>query len=253
MAFTAYLDTGKSFSIKNFKSQFKDGVAKPSLFHFKLKRYPRCFFDRSTSINTFLNKVGIDTPDILSKAINYGETIYENINNRSLSDLVFKVHRATLPNRLINSYSAKVYGPSTDFPRDIENGYFSISIYTSGTYWEHNLFSQWQSAIINYGDPVDSNYNVTYYDDIISEAQIIAYNEMGEPTYLMSLDEIWPKNVGGISFDWGNKNNNISFNVDLHYRIVKIEKIALSAQIKNNDVNRLRTFFNTLDIQDYVT
>lgn len=243
MAFTTYIDTGKSFSVKNFRNQFKDGIAKPSLFHFKLNRYPNCFYNTTSSVTSFLNKYDIGVPSLsLNKTINTIENVYENLNSRGLSDLVFKVYSTTLPTKLITTYSSKIYGPSTTFPREIENGTFQISLYASGNYWEHDFFSQWQSAITGYGNSsADPTHNVSYYDDIISEAKIIAYNEEAEPSYLVSLEEVWPINVEGINYNWGEKNEIVKFSVQMHYKLSNVEKIAFSTKIQSNVIDKIRS------------
>lgn len=249
MASTLYLDTGRSFSPQNFRNKFKDGVGSPAYFHFKLKRYPEIFYkgNRTSSIQGFINKYTGLNLDIISKVQNIGELIYENLNSRGLSDLVFKVNKALAPSRLIESFNLKYYGAGYEIPRDIESGVTNIAVFSSGTYWEHDFFSSWQASIIDYNKYINSpSFNVAYYDDIITEGEIIAYNEDGEPAYLISLEDIWPKEVGAIKFDWEGKDQIINFTVTFNYRLANVEKIAKSKQIKDDTIDKARSGLNTL-------
>lgn len=258
-----YLDTGKTFSPTYFRSSFKKGVAKPSLFHFKITRYPNIYFKSTGSSSTLSGLLGLNNilpssitssvnsitkiPSYVTTALNVGETIYQNLNGRGLADLVFKCNRVSLPSKDIETYSNKTYGPSREFPRELENGKFSITVIGTGTYVEHDFFSTWTDKIFDYNKSSESpSFNVAYYDDIVSEAQIISYDEEGNSTYLQTFEEIYPVSVGGIEYDWNEKNEIIEFSVTFAYRIMRNEKIAKSFSIKSNLSSTISTGINTL-------
>lgn len=258
-----YIDTGRTFSPSSFRSSFKDGIAKPSLFHFKIIRYPNIFFKSTGTNQTLSGLMGLNNflptqatnyintltsiPTQATSILNIGETIYQNLNNRGLSDLVFRCNKVLLPEKNIETYTTKTYGPSTEFPREIENSRFVASFLCSGTYVEHDIFQTWLDKSFDYDRKSSMpSYNVAYYDDIVSDAQIISYNENGDAAYLQTIEDIYPVSVGEINYDWNEKNEIIEFAVTFAYRILKTEKIAKSISIKSQGLSKISTAINTL-------
>ena len=253
MAFTSfYLDGGTTFNPQNFRASFKDGVGIPSLFLLKLKRYPSIFFkgkESSQSVGGLLGSVGgigggiakltglssvtnaLNTkiPTGASSILNIGELLYNNFTGRGIDDLKFKINKVQLPEKALQTYSTRTYGPLRDFPREIENSTIGFNVLSGGTYVEHELFSSWIDNIAGH-DKLDNDplFNVAYYDDIITEAELVMYNEDGEPSYICYLNEVYPRQVGGITLDWDSKNQISQFSVVLNFRVMKTEKIALS-------------------------
>ena len=133
----------------------------------------------------------------------------------------------------------KTYGPSVEFPKEIENSSMTINILCSGSYFEHEFFHTWADSITGYHGKMQNStstsknygFDVAYYEDLISEAELLVYNEDGNPSYLVRFDDIYPKSVGGIEFDWNAKNEISEFSVTLNYRTMISEKIALGVKV----------------------
>jgi hypothetical protein len=233
---TVFIDTGSSFNPTDFRNSFKDGIGRPSLFVFKIKRYPQVYYKKknTTGIGGALSAIGIS-----DQVINTGTALFETIKGRGLQDLQFRVTKFSLPSKNIETYTTKTYGPSTEFPREIENSSMTINVLCSGAYFEHEFFQSWADTITGYHGKMKNSassskaygFDVEYYDDVISEAELVVYNEDGGVTYLVKFDDIYPKSVGGIEFDWNAKNEMSEFSVTLNYRTMVSEKIAFSAKI----------------------
>lgn len=252
-----------SFSPTKFRNSFNKGIGRPSLYLFRLKRYPNVYFQKSSGgLGSIAGSIGgliggESGANIASQAYNIGETLYSSVSGSGLQDLQFRISRFGLPDKELRTYTTKIYGPSTEFPREIENGSLNFSVLCGGNYFEHEFFQTWIDAIMSYGsqknDPVtelagkainavaglfgatppkssssNTRFNVAYYDDVISDAELIVYNEDGNPSYHITFEEVYPMVVGGIEFDWNLKNEISVFNVVLNYRLMKAEKIAAS-------------------------
>ena len=253
MAYDIYFQGSNSFSPSKFRTSFNKGIGRPSLFLFRIKSYPSIYYDRqgggleNLMTNTFSSLLG-------QQSVNLGESLYENLSGSGLSDLQFRVGRFSLPNKQLTTYTTKVYGPSTEFPKEIENGTMSFSVFCGGNYFEHEFFQSWVDSILGYNTKKNSStdnligsvvngilgnnnsnssnpsYNVAYYDDIITDAELLIFNEEGNPTYLITFEEIYPSVVGGVEFDWNLKNEISTFSVVMNYKIMKAQKLALTAQ-----------------------
>lgn len=254
---TVFVDIGKSFSPQAFRDSFKDGIGRPSLFTFRIKRYPKIWFTRQSEsgLTGLISSVLPDSVSSLaSTAMNSLETAHNTVTGRGLADLQFRVGKFNLPSKQLETYTTKTYGPASEFPREIENGVFNMSVFCSGSYFEHEFFSTWIDSMLSYenkknastldlissalnklinnGTSVrDYGYDVAYYDDVVSDAELVVYDENGNPSYVITFEDIYPKNVGGIEFDWNAKNEVSEFGVTMNYRTMKAERAATSAKI----------------------
>ena len=252
-----FLDTGQSFNPTSFRHSFHNGIGRPALFSFRLKRYPAIYTAPQLSVGSILGAIlpkdlgiGIPTANLLDA----GQTLYDSVTSSGLTELQFRVDKLSIPDKNLGTYSTKIYGPSSDFPRDVENSSININVLCGGDYYEHDFFQTWIDSIITYSGtkPTSSSsqlvskllevvnihtnnsnnnpFDVAYYDDIVTEAEIVMYDEEGNATYVLSFEDIYPKTVGGMSLDWNAKNEINSFNVTLHYRIMTGSKVLATAK-----------------------
>ena len=270
---TVYAGTGGSFSPTNFRNSFKDGIGRPALFVFKIKRYPNVYYTKTNStglggvISNMASTIGLNS-SIVDKALTIGGSLYETVKGRGLSDLQFRVGKVSLPSKNLETYTTKTYGPATEFPREIENSSMNLSVLCSGSYYEHEFFQTWIDSVVGYKNKKETStldlvnsllttigvtkettsstygFDLEYYDDIISEAELVIYNEMGKPSYIVTFEDVYPKVVGGIEFDWNAKNEVSEFSVVLNYRTMKVERIAvnLGGNIVNEGLAVLNSF-----------
>lgn len=255
-----FLDTGQSFNPTSFRHSFHNGIGRPALFAFRLKRYPKIYTAPLLSVGSVLGAIlpkdlgiGIPTANLLTA----GQTLYDSVTASGLTELQFRIDKLTIPDKNLGTYSTKIYGPASDFPRDIENSSITINVLCGGDYYEHDFFQTWIDSIMTYSgskpnssssqlvskllevvnihtnDSFNNPYDVAYYDDIVTEAEIVMYDEEGNATYVLSFEDIFPKLVGGISLDWNAKNEISSFSVTLHYRIMTGSKVLATAKTGN--------------------
>lgn len=281
IANSLYGDTGQSFNPTAFRNSFSNGIGRPSLFSFRIKRYPNIYTQPQLSAAKILsNKFGGGVKHVLGvnidKAINAGQTLYDSVTSSGLSKLQFRIDKVMTPDKILGTYTTKIYGPSSDFPREIENTSINFNVLCGGDYYEHDFFQTWIDSIVTYGtskttssekvinsllnkisnskNTASSRFDVAYYDDIITDAEIVLYNEEGDASYIISLEDIFPKFVGGMQLDWANKNEISIFNVNMHCRLVTGSKVnatlktgkiigGLNAVFAENEKNILNKIF----------
>lgn len=217
-----------TFSPDNFRKQFSNGVGRPNLFQFKFKRMPNVMADPNYGLTPFqslgliskgASVLGIGSAPLLT-GINTVETMFNSITGRETRDLTFRVSKAQLPQKIINTYNVSYYGPGSRFPSEIDNSSITIDVISSGSYWEHIFFTGWQNSIIDYDRYRDNpSFDVVYFDDIVTEAELIIYNDDGEKAYTILFEKVWPEVVGGDNFDWSRKDSIVTFPVTLHYSV----------------------------------
>lgn len=238
------LTTGTdAFNPDNFRKQFKKGFASPSLFKFKLLRMPNIFSADITNpakpINTSPVTNALDLVGLGSAQLTTGATFLENSYNsiRGLQnkDLTFSVSKTQLPNKIIESFKISYNGPGWKKPREINDDSLQIEVISSGDYWEHEMLIGWQHTILNYGKTSDNfSYDVSYHQDIVTEADLVLYNVDGEVVYTVHFDKLWPEMVGGESFDWSKKDSIVSFPVSFNFSTYTVEMSGGTNPFKNN-------------------
>jgi len=248
-----YQGSGTTFSPTHFRNSFHNGIGRPSLFIFRIKRYPNIYKSPDLSVQTILPNIlpsdlGIGIPT--NTLINSAQTLYDSVTSSGLSELQFRVDKFGLPDKNVGTYTTKIYGPSSDFPREIENSSMNINVLCGGDYYEHDFFQTWIDSILTYSgtrpkstpeklistvldrigltSTKSTPYDIAYYDDIITDAELVVYNEDGDASYVITFEDVYPKVVGGISFDWNAKNEISTFNVVLHYRIMTGSKVIIN-------------------------
>jgi hypothetical protein len=261
-----YFDTKYGFSPTNFRNSFHNGIGRPSLFVFRIKRYPKIYTSPSFSgpnllRTTIPNALGVSP--FQKDLIQEGQSLYDSVTSSGLSELQFRIDKFTLPDKSLGVYTTKTYGPSSDFPRDIENGSMSMSVLCGGDYYEHDFFQTWIDSALTYSGtkpPTDpqklvstvlstlglpgntsnlTKFDVAYYDDIITDAELVVYDEEGNATYIITFEDVYPKVVGGIGFDWNAKNEISTFNLTLHYRIMTGSKVLLSTNQISKAISKI--------------
>lgn len=231
-----------TFSVDNFRKQFFSGVGRPSLFQFKLKRMPRVLADPNAGLKSPINELGyiskaatlldVGSAQLLT-SFNQAETTFNALTGRENRDLSFRISRAPMPQKTIASYNVSYYGPGSRFPSEINNDTIIIEVMSSGSYWEHELFTSWQTAIIDYDRYRDlPSFDVAYFDDIVTEAELIIYNDEGDVAYTVLFEKVWPEVVGGDNFDWSRKDSIVSFPVTLHYSVATNKKNTNNNKLK---------------------
>lgn len=267
-----YLDVTPSSSLNDFRSSFKDGLGRSNLFHFILKRNPNIIFKgientnaSEGGLNGLLNNLagGIgnaiggvlgDSSGIVNSVIQNAENIYENLNGRGASDLVYRANKISIPDKVLDTYSCYTYGPAINFARALDSGSFAVTFINSSTYWEYNYFSNWSELITNTANPNSNpSFNVSYYDDYISECNLILYDEELSPSYLFTFTDIYPISVGGLNMDWSEKDNLSEFTVVFNYRIMTSNKVALSAKLPSQILAKAASFSNLLPTNNFTS
>lgn len=223
-------NNNETFSPQKFRDSFKRGIGRPSLFLFKITRYPNIYYSKqpNTAIGGALSKVlpnsirGINTNTLIGGI----ENLTGSKGTQTLIDLQFRVSQFNLPDKQLQTFTTKIYGPSVESPKEIENSSMTMTVLCSGDYFEHDFFQFWIDSVVSYDHKKNGkSYDLQYYDDIITSAELTVYDEDGKNSYTITFEEVYPSIVGGVNFDWDRRNEISEFNVTLNYRTMKVEKI----------------------------
>ena len=100
-----------------------------------------------------------------------------------------------------------------------------MSFYCKEDMGVKSLFQQWQNKIVhNYG----SN-EFQYLDDYKASIAIIQYNEKGDETYVVRLEDAYPLMVSPLQMDWSTRDTYHNLQVTIAYRYWRELKPAETA------------------------
>lgn len=167
-------------SIDTFKSKFKDGPLIPN-------RYEVVFEDAPVSVQDAINS----------------------------KDISFMCSSLELPSRNLASAEQKMYGPLRKIP------YTSTFVDTTMTFLlsqkamiEKRFFDSWQETINDI-----NTFDSSYYDDSVCNVQVNVLSEYdNSQLYSIKLLEVWPMNVGALTFSYDTKDTPATLTVTFAYR-----------------------------------
>jgi len=167
-------------SIDTFKSKFKDGPLIPN-------RYEVVFEDAPVSVQDAINS----------------------------KDISFMCSSLELPSRNLASAEQKMYGPLRKIP------YTSTFVDTTMTFLlsqkamiEKRFFDSWQETINDI-----NTFDSSYYDDSVCNVQVNILSEYdNSQLYSIKLLEVWPMNVGALTFSYDTKDTPATLTVTFAYR-----------------------------------
>ena len=184
----------KSFNVSDFKASFKSvsELAEWSLFDFRFKALPKCLIGK------------------------YDQT--------HLSGLTMHTHKVKVPDMTIGTNQVQMSPLSIKYPFEKQNTDITIEVISSGNLWERKFFSDWQQGIIKHGVPSGSlsatgnaTFDVGYYNDYVTEAQITMYNKIGNTMEGFHIANAWPMSIGELDLDWSHKEEIPTFYVTVSY------------------------------------
>jgi len=155
------------------------------------------------------------------------------VNVGVLRLLPLRCQKASLPDMSIQTNQVTYYGVPTKYPYENSTSSLSIDVISSGNLWEREFFTAWQNYIIDYGTK-DKNptFDVAYYRDFVTSAELDVYNADGEIVTTFAFDNIWPMTMTSVELDWSSKES-LSFSVELAYShwSIKSSKSEISTNI----------------------
>jgi len=186
----------------------KDGLAKPSRFEVVLPipTYIGSFVSNSIieKILNFPNSVFNDVTDAIGSA--FGKQGQKDDQSRSSSPttsryLALQCESAELPGKTLQTYDARIYGPSFKVPYLTQYTDATFTFLCTNQFYERKLFDRWMEAI----NPTDTNNlrfprgNTTRYTTNI---KIIQYDDFIKQIYAVELIDAFPIGVAAQALNW---------------------------------------------------
>jgi hypothetical protein len=176
-------------SLTEFKSSFKNDIARPSRFD-----------------------VEIPVPLKLVAHRNTG---------RQLS---FRCENAELPSRTLATTERKTYGPTELHPYLTTYNQSTFTFIVSDDMKEKKFFDAWMDLINS-----RSTYNLAFKNDYAVSINVNQYNLKNEMTYSVSLVDAFPISVNQLDLDWSNESTYHKLSVVFAYYIWESNNIQAIA------------------------
>ena len=149
-------------SINDFKSTFKNDLARP-------------------------NRFDVDIPIPLT-LLPYLKTS---------NNLKYRCENANLPGRTLATLEQKTYGPVEKFPYMTTYNDLDLTFIVDGDMSQKVFFDAW----LNYVNPLYNN-NFRYKSDYATDLRITQYDVTNQATYSVDLYEAYPISVNQLDLDW---------------------------------------------------
>lgn len=187
-------------SIQYFLSRFRNGFAKPNRYRveFFLPRGVSASSDFVTTTNRF-----------------GGEGALPRIQNAANANQEINIacHTMTMPQRSLMTYEIKQNFAPTRLPYSATYDPITFSFYADNSYAARDFFDAWQGAVTNIG----SN-TMNFYDEYVSDIRMYAQDDAGRDTYMVTLFQAYPINIGLIDFSYSQSNNYQTVTVTMSFR-----------------------------------
>ena len=136
--------------------------------------------------------------------------------------VAFRTISVTAPGRGITSTASGVYGAIQEVGYGTIFSPVSAQIYCSPDHTERKFFTEWQDKVVGPhrtggGFATERAFNAGYYKDYVKDVTIKQYDETGSKTHEIKLREVYPKNVGELSYSY-QASELLLFTVSLQYR-----------------------------------
>lgn len=110
-----------------------------------------------------------------------------------------------LPGRSFTTVEHKVYGPTQKIATEALTGEITLQIILSEDHREREFFEEWFDQIIGphrLGVKDGGTFSPNFYDNYIGLVDIIVYDDVGNESYAIQLQEAFPQNINQISLLW---------------------------------------------------
>ncbi len=107
---------------------------------------------------------------------------------------------AQLPGTQILSTPARTFGEVREVPYEIQFDPVNLSLYIDNNWLVKKFFDDWRTKVFDYKTRVSG-----YYKDYVRDVTIYCYNKDNQESYTVKLYEAFPKTIGSVALDYGNK------------------------------------------------
>ena len=134
--------------------------------------------------------------------------------------LSYMAKTVTLPSKALGTMDTKRFGPVGKVANDLIIDTASMTFMCSADYKEHLFFDGWISGIMGQikNPKTRQEYTLSYYNDYVSQVNIIPLDRQGGAAAQVTLKEAYPTNLGPIEFAWGDAGEVATFTVTWTFR-----------------------------------
>ena len=132
-------------------------------------------------------------------------------------------NKVTLPNRDVNTASARTYGPAREMPYSYSySGQIECTFYGDKFLRQRTFFENWQKKIFN-----NVTHHMDYYDNYVGTMDIYqlgsfsAEQDRDRTTYAVRLYEVFPQTIGSIDYSYGATDTSVQVPITLNFRTWK--------------------------------
>ena len=142
-------------------------------------------------------------------------------SNQTIENVDMMCNKVTMPNRDINTATARTYGPAREMPYAYSySGNIEMSFYGDKFLRQRMFFENWQKKIIDLG-----SHNMRYYDDYVGSMDIMQLGQFDSKqdddarvTYAVRLFEVYPQTIGSYDYTYASENEQVIVPVTLNFR-----------------------------------
>ena len=180
------------FGVSKFSSRIaSDGLASPNKFEVIFRAIPGARNGAAdlTQLSLMCDQCSLAGRDV-----------------QAILDLQYGIRRQVV-------YNAPAYTP------------LSLSWLCTDTMDEKRILDEWNNKCV----PVDSGFNVEYYNNYIGELDVYVLDRSGkERTYHMHYHEVYPKTVTAVELNHGTTNATLRVTAELQYAFWTTNKIGMN-------------------------
>ena len=194
-------------SITEFKSSFKNDLARPNRF-----------------------EVDIPVPLTLLPYIGTSR------------DLKYRCENANLPGRTLATMEQKTYGPIEKFPYLSTYNDIDLTFIVDGDMSQKVFFDAW----LNYINPLFNN-NFRYKSDYSTDLRVTQFDSKNEATYSVDLYEAFPISINQMDLDWSQNDSYHKLTVTFAYTKWKNNSLqALAMEFLDSAIGNVADKFGGL-------
>jgi len=112
---------------------------------------------------------------------------------------------AQLPGTQILSTPARTFGEVREVPYELQYDPVTLSLYIDNNWAVKKYFDEWRTEVFDFKSRVSGYYGIEGSRGYAKDVTIYCYNKDSQETYTVRLREAFPKTIGSVNLDYGNK------------------------------------------------
>ena len=139
-----------------------------------------------------------------------------DVTEEDLRELSYLVDSTVMPGRQLQTFGYDLYRHPSEVPTGYVNEGFSIEFNMPGDMMPKQVFDNWINLVVD-----SQTYLMKYAAEFKCNLQIIQTNLNDKKSYVLELDQVFPKTIRGISYSQSS-GELTKFGVEFAYNDIKI-------------------------------